>query len=183
MQGSRTDAGAMLLAEQAAPGLTGTGSDGGFSFQMFADLGANLGRVARALEDEQARKQRAWRQIRPIPGIPAGQLTAASTFLNQPELAGPRSGYWWDVHLIVAATFTGGSVNVFRSAGGTVQPDIMLVGGFPSSGYLTYGKAQLMISPGQSLVFGSSSTFTGTANISLASVTEIASAAVPDYLL
>jgi len=182
MQGSRTDAGAALLAEQATPALTGA-NGGGPGLQVFAELSANLGRVAQLMQNDVERKQRAWRQIRPITGIPVGQITAASTLLGSPELAGPRSGFWWDIHLLLGATFTGGAVNVYRSAGGLTQPDLNLVGGFTSSGYLTYGKAQLMLAPGQYLVFGSNSTFTGTANLAIASVTEIAAAAVPDYLL
>ena len=170
-----------MQVDAAAVPQDGTAT--GPSLKMLVELTATLGRVAKALENQQARQQRLWTLCRAIPGVPVGQLTAASTWLAQPSLTGPRDGYWWDIHLLVAATFTGGAVNVYRSGGGTNQPDISLVGGFTSAGYLTYGKAQLMISPGQYLIFGSSSTFTGTANIAIASVTEVAAAAVPDYLL
>src|SRR5215469_2523058 len=181
MQGSRTDAGAALLAEQATP--NGNGSSGGLTLQVMAELSANLGRVAKVLEQQQAKAQRAWAAIRPIPGIPVGQLTAASKFLTLPELAGPREGYWWDIHSVLAASFTGGTVNLYRAASSGNLPDINIVGAFTQAGYLTYGKAQLLVPPNQYLVWGSSSTFTGTANCAVVSVTEIAADALPDYLL
>jgi hypothetical protein len=183
MPADRGDTGSALLADAAQVSRDSGNGQGWAGLQILADMSVNLSRAVKAIEDQVARNQRLWSQIRPIPGIPVGQLTAASATLAQPELAGPRSGYWWDVHLINGATFTGGAVNVYRSAGGTTQPDINLVGGFPSAGYLTYGKAQLLLAPGQYLIFGSSSAFTGTANISLGSVTEIAATALPDYLL
>src|SRR5215472_14827863 len=108
----------------------------GAGLQVFAQLSANLGTVAQALKDQASKNQRLWQSIRPIPGIPVGQLTAASKFLDLPELTGPRTGYWWDIHLLLAATFTAGSVNVYRATNATNVPDINLVGGFSSAGYL-----------------------------------------------
>jgi hypothetical protein len=182
VQADRGAAGSELLADAALVSRDGNGQ-GWAGLQILADMSVNLSRAVKAIEDQTARNQRLWSQIRPIPGIPVGQITAASTLLALPELAGPRTGYWWDVHLLNGATFTGGSVNVYRGAGGLTQPDINLVGAFTAAGYLTYGKAQLLIPPGQYLIFGSSSTFTGTANIAVTSVTEIAATALPDYLL
>ena len=163
--------------------LTQEDQASGAGLQVFAQLSANLGTVAQVLKDQASKNQRLWESIRPIPGIPVGQLTAASKFVDLPELTGPRTGYWWDIHLLVGATFTAGAVNVYRATNSTNVPDINLVGAFTSAGYLTYGKAQLMIPPGQHLIFGSNSSFSGTANLAIASVTEIAASALPDYLL
>ena len=132
------------------------------------------------LGDTRRQQQQLWKAIRVIPGIPVPAITTSTGKANYPELLGPRKGFWWFVLQANAITFTVGSVNLYR--GGTGAEDSLLVGAFPSAGYLTYGGAGLPIAPGQYLIF-SAQTVTGNVTPSLASVVEVAEWAVPSYLM
>ena len=121
-----------------------------------------------------------WRAIRVIPGIPVPQITTTSGKANYPELLSPRTGFWWFIYQATAATFSAGSVNLYR--GGTGAEDVLIVGAFPQAGYLTYSFPGLPVPPGEHLIF-SAQTVTGNVTPSLASVVEVAEWAVPSYLM
>jgi hypothetical protein len=172
----RRDAGADLLADRIASQADASGGGG---LQIFAELSATLGRVAEALETQQARYQKLWQAIRPIPGIPVPQITTASGTADYPELLSPRSGYWWFVIQATAVTFSAGTVNLYRN---TANIDSLLVGAFTSAGYLTYSSTGLPVPPSQRLVFAAQAV-TGSVTPSLTTVIEVADWAVPMYLM
>ena len=155
--------------------------------RVMAELSVNLGRVATALEDQQAKWQRQRQAIRPIPGIVVPQITTTNGVADFPELCSPRMGYWWDVHAITVNTFSAGSVLVYLSGGGSgggnsgALADSNLRFTFAAKGQQSFGKAQFMIPPQMRVIF-SASGITGNASPTLY-VTEIAAWAMSDYLL
>ena len=165
----------------APPGQDGPG------LQVMAQLGVSIGKLTETLSSEQHRKRKLWEAIRPLPGIIVPQITSTNGIADYPELCAPRGGYWWDVHSIVVGTFSAGTVNVYLTGGGSggatggALADSNQRYSFTTKGALTYGKAQLMVPSGMRLVF-SASAITGNASPAIY-VTEIASWALPDYLL
>ena len=154
-----------------------TGNPG---LDLALSIDAHLGSIVKQLGDTHRQQQMLWRAIRVIPGIPVPQITTTSGKANYPELLSPRKGYWWFVIQANALTFSAGSVNLYR--GGTGAEDSLLVGAFPSAGYLTYGGAGLPVPPGEHLIFAAQAV-TGNVTPSLASVIEVADWAVPSYLM
>ena len=175
MPGRRNEIGADLITDQIedAPG------GGGFSLQVMADLAANIGSMAQALKDQATRQQQLWAAVRPIPGIPVPPITSTSGIADYPELLAPRAGYWWDVKTVTMATFTAGSVNLY--AGGTGAQDSELRFVFSTAGTYAFGSAQLLVPPGQRLIFAAQ-TVTGNVTPSL-TVIEVAAWALPAYLM
>ena len=173
MPGRRNEIGADLITDQIedAPG------GGGFSLQVMADLAANIGSMAQALKDQATRQQQLWSAVRPIPGIAVPPITTSTGTADYPELLAPRAGYWWDVKSITAATFTAGTVNLY--AGGSSDSTLRYV--FTSAGTYAFGTAQLLVPPGQRLIFTAVST-TGNVTPSL-TVIEVAAWALPAYLM
>src|SRR5215469_2329333 len=143
----RNQVGAALLAEQAAP--DSMNGNGGTGLQVFAQMSAHLGRIAARLDQQADRTQKLWQAIRPIPGITVPQITTTNGTADYPELLAPRRGYWWDVKSITAATFTAGSVNLYAGA----SSDSTLRYVFTSAGTYAFGTAQLLVPPGQRLIF------------------------------
>ena len=179
MPGNRGQVGADLILGQAddraAPG--GGGGGPGFSVQAMAELSANVGAMAAAIRDQADRQQRLWSAIRPIPGIAVPAITSSSGTADYPELLAPRTGYWWDVKSVTCATFTAGSVNLY--AGQQADSELRFV--FPTAGTYTFGTGQLLVPPGQRLIFTAVSV-TGNVTPSL-TVFEIAAWALPAYLM
>jgi hypothetical protein len=180
MPSDRGNIGAALLDASMDPAFTGDdGAPGGLSVQAFADLSARIGNIADGITTQNRRTEALWRAIRPIPGIPVPQITTANGMADYPELLSPRSGYWWFVIQAAAVTFTVGTVNLYR---GQVNIDSLLVGAFPSAGYLTYSSTGLPVPPGSRLIFDAN-TVTGNVTPSLSTVIEVADWAVPAYLM
>lgn len=177
MPGRRNDIGEDILAAgtAAAPAAGG----GGFSLAAMAELSANVGRMADAITAQADRQQSLWRAIRPIPGIAVPPITTTNGKADYPELLAPRSGYWWDVKTITAATFSAGTVNLY--AGGTGAEDSELRFVFTTAGTYAFGSAQLLVPPGQRLIFAAQ-TVTGNVTPSL-TVVEVAAWALPAYLM
>ena len=144
-----------------------------------AEIIASLGRVETELAAGRKQGEQFRRAIRIIPGIPVPPITTTSGKANYPELLSPRSGFWWFIFQVSAATFSGGSVNLYR--GGTGAEDALLVGAFPQAGYLTYSYPGLPVPPGEHLIFAAQ-TVTGNVTPSVTSVIEVAAWAVPLYL-
>ena len=165
----------------------GQSADLAAGIQAVAQVAVNVGKLADTLTSEQHRRGKLWQAIRPLPGIIIPQITTTNGTADYPELCSPRNGYWWDVHSVVVATFSAGTVNLYLTAGGSgggtggALADSNLRYAFTTKGALTFGKAQLMVPSGMRLVF-SASGITGNASPAIY-VTEIASWALPDYLL
>jgi hypothetical protein len=176
----RRDIGAGIIESAVDPALAGdipTGGGGGLSLSAVAELSASVGRMAAELESQAARQRALWAAVRPIPGIAVPPITASGGTADYPELLAPREGYWWDVKTATAATFTAGSVNLY--AGG--QSDSTLRYVFTAAGTYAFGTAQLLVPPGQRLIFTAVGV-TGNVTPSL-TVIEIAAWALPAYLM
>lgn len=148
-----------------------------------ANLSVAIGKLSEQLDQQRADGARLAQSVRPIPGISVPQITTSTGIADYPELLAPRRGYWWDVKSVTAATFTGGTVNLY--AGGGASPaanvDSNLRYVFTSAGTYAFGTGQLLVPPGQRLIFVAVST-TGNVTPSL-TVVEIADWAIAPYLM
>lgn len=140
-------------------------------------ISASLGQATEELRVQNKRYQELANAIRVIAHIPLPLITASNTPLNQPELMGPRTGYAWEVRRITAATFTGGTVNIYID--GVADSNIVLP--FAQAGTTFLGGGQLIIQDGHWLI-AQGSTLTGNVSISLG-VIEIAQPWLGAYLL
>lgn len=114
--------------------------------EVDASLAVQLGRVAGALESAER-----WRRDC------AGALQQATIPVNNPNAAGVidlpdllacKTGYVWSIRRLVVTGFSAGSVAVYKNAvGGEI------VAPFPSAAVFTYGKGQLVLQPGERLIF------------------------------
>jgi hypothetical protein len=126
----------------------------GAGLQVSADFELMLGRV---LERQAQRDHDSWKRRRlelaaaifPFSINPLLMtLAAGAGTLDVHQALGVRDGFALDVKLLVAASFTAGSVSVFRQG----AADMNQRGFFPSAGTLTYGGQSLMVMPGERLV-------------------------------
>jgi hypothetical protein len=160
-----------LLGDTSSPSMVEQG------LQLMANLNLSIGRMADEVRATRERDAKLAEGVRPIPGIAVPQITTSGGTADYPELLSPRSGYWWDVKTVTAATFTGGTVSLY--AGGQSDSTLRFV--FTTSGTFAFGTGQLLVPPGQRLIFVASSV-TGSVTPSL-SVIEVASWALPAYLM
>jgi len=181
MPGNRGQVGADLIIGQADDRAAPGGNGSGFSLQAMADLSASIGQLATEVKATRDRQQQLWQACRPIPGIPLPVIAAGTNILDMPELLAPRTGYWWDVKTVVAATFTAGSVNVYLGGSGAAPQDSQLALVFPSAGAYQMGTGQLLVPPGERLIFKTVGT-TGNTTPWLTAI-EVADWALPAYLL
>ena len=145
--------------------------------QLMASLNLAIGKLSEQIEQQRADGIKLAQSVRPIPGITVPQITTTNGTADYPELLAPRRGYWWDVKSITAATFTAGSVNLYAGA----SSDSTLRYVFTSAGTYAFGTAQLLVPPGQRLIF-TAVAVTGNVSPSL-SVVEVADWALASYLM
>lgn len=144
---------------------------------ILANLQVSLGQIATEIKQTRDQAQQLWQGVRPLPEIIVPQITTTNGTADYPELLSPRTGYWWDVRMAGAFTFSAGSVNLHLTA---VQ-DSNIHGAFPSAGYLTYASGQLLFNWNARLIFKAVAV-TGNVTPNL-TVTEVADWALPAYLL
>lgn len=156
-----------MTATQAEPGI-----------HIAADLTATFGRLAGAIEQD-TRLRRAERELaQQIYNIVVEQVPIPSTnTLDQPNLFGPRQGYQWDMRIMVAQGFTGGTVTVYRNSSNGEQ---MFT--FSSAGLWEIPHKSRILRPGDRLVFVGSGLSGGTASISF-EATEFPAGLLGAYLL
>jgi hypothetical protein len=175
------DAGmAQIAARMQQEAATGPGQvPHGPGLDLEAGISLQLGRVATALEKQQHtdlyRRARLRNNIFPF-DINPGLITGSGTF-DQPMVLGPREGFAWDVELLVAASFTAGTVTVYKQG----IADHNIRGVFPSAGTLRYSGASLFLrAPERLLIVGTG--ITGNVTIS-GSAIMVAEEFVGEYLL
>lgn len=144
---------------------------------LLAQIHLSLGQLTAEVKQQRDDLQRAREGVRPIPEIVVPQITTTNGSADYPELLAPRTGYWWEVKLAGAFTFSAGSVNLYL----TGTQDSNIKGIFPSAGYLTYGDQLLLFNWNSRLVFKAVSV-TGNVTPNL-TVIEIADWALPAYLM
>lgn len=150
-----------------------TTTDEGLSFQFMAGLTASIEGLAAQMENDRAERQCIAQAIHPfkVPGIPV----PSSGTLDQPNLLGPRTGQYWDIHRISCTGFSAGSVTAYLNSafGDEVET-------FAAAGIIKYGKAQQMLTAGDRLVFVATG-ITGSVVVSFGG-TEIAAPYIGYYL-
>jgi len=162
--------------------MTQPDSGPGLDFEILANLNASLSGLAAELRrsnDRADRLQEMARSAQYIDHIPLGQITVsgAAGVLDVPNLMGPRTGYFWDVHRYTCSAFTGGTVSVYN--GGVADGQQVMV--FTSAGVSLVGKAQGIVSPGNRLI-AQAAGLSGTATLGIG-VTIIRAEYFWDYLL
>lgn len=120
--------------------------DGGPLLDVWAKIGVRLESLSAAVEEQNSRHERLARAVHQVPI--ATQGLAASGTIDQPQVWGPRGGFWWDCHRLTAAGFSAGTVAVYKNA----VADGNQVAAFSSAGIITNGKAQLLLGPGDRLI-------------------------------
>jgi len=82
----------------------------GLGAGVAATLEVSLGRVVAAL-DRQERRHARLNQLLHLEPIVAS--LAASGTIDQPDMYGPRDGYWWDLRSVVASGWSAGTVTMY----------------------------------------------------------------------
>jgi hypothetical protein len=134
---------------------------------VFAGLGVALGRIANMMETRENRQKKLYESLHQIPIAP-GQiaLTTGAGVLDMPDLLGPKTGYVWSVRRLVASGFTAGTVTVYKSG---VVSGTAVTGGepvlpFAQAASVTIGRSELLLFPGDRLIFAATG-ITGTVQI------------------
>jgi hypothetical protein len=131
----------------AAPALAGDGP----ALEADAQLSIQIGRLATTLErqrsDALARRTELSHAIFPFDFNPATIPTSGT--LNNPNLYSPNEGYYWDIRKLTAATFTSGSVAVYKNAANDANAEVV----FSSAGTYWFGSGQLILNSNDFLLF------------------------------
>jgi hypothetical protein len=137
-------------AASAGPPLPPDDDPGGLGASIGAQLVATFGRVAQALDAQARDLERRRQAIRQVPiqmqEIP---LSGGGGTLDVPDaymLA--KTGYNASIRRLSAWGFSAGSVSVYSAsaAGELLAP-------FPSAGVITAGRGELLLQPGDRIVF------------------------------
>jgi hypothetical protein len=117
-----------------------------------ASLEVSLGRLCTLMEAEQQRRRTLGQVIRQIPlAAPQISLTSGAGVLDIPDALAAKTGYNWSVRRLSCNGFTAGTVLVTKnSAAGE------LMTAFPAAGVQTFGRGELVLNPGERLVFSAS---------------------------
>lgn len=95
-------------------------------------------------DQQRARKDVLWEDVHVAPIV--GALGANGT-LDQPDMYGPKEGYWWDLRRLTVSGFTAGTVDVYRN---TVNGVVLY--SFSAAGEKTWSKQQFL-GPRDRLIF------------------------------
>jgi hypothetical protein len=98
-----------------------------------------LGRVAAALDRQEARHRRLSQLVSPAPFIGAVLLTAGAGTTDQRDRYGPMDGYFWDLRRITVDGFTAGSVAVYVNDTNTAR-----VANFTQAGDFTWSAQRFL---------------------------------------
>ena len=145
--------------------------------QLLANINLAIGKLAGKLDQERADRIKLAQSIHPLNNISCPPITTANGTADYPNLLGPREGKTWEVRLMGAQTFTGGTVNVYLNS----IADQNIVAPFSSAGIIAFGGGVLLINHGQRLIV-SAVNVTGNVTFSL-NVIEIDTEWVGAYLL
>lgn len=151
----------------------------GLDLSAAADLSVNLSRVADELAAQRHAREKEIQDCHSAPIlVPQIVLTSGAGTLDLPDRLGPKRGYHWAVRYITAASFTAGSVVMYRGAG-VMDANIRFT--FTSAGIYEPGRASCVVAPGDRLIFVASG-ITGAVTIS-GEVTEFKSHLLHRFLL
>lgn len=128
----------------------------GIDVEVTARLCASLDGYTAALNRDWAFRQRAATALTQVPFAGSITLSGGAGTDDQPDKLTAKTGYVWAVRRITANGWTAGSVTAYRnsSLGEPVMP-------FPTPAVNTIGRSELLLMPGDRLVWGATG-ITGT---------------------
>jgi hypothetical protein len=152
----------------------------GFDVSALLKMSASVDSLAAELQRTRQRTNQVAQSVHPfsIPPMPMPITSSAGT-LNIPNILGPQTGNYWDVHRISVTGFSAGTVSVYLGQNGA---ELLAV--FSTAGVLLNGKAQILLNGNDAMYFAGTSitAATGYVTVSVAGV-EIAASCIGDYLL
>lgn len=95
-----------LDLESAGPAATPEG--------WFAEIGAVVGNIHRAVAGP-AMPRVPWEACHPAPITGQVPIVSGAGTLQQKDLYGPKTGYWWDLRRLSVYGFTAGTVSVYKN--------------------------------------------------------------------
>lgn len=162
---------------------TAPGTEAALSFEFAASLGISIDGLTNELRQARKRAENIAQLIHPFTIPPmamtiTGSAGSGTGTLNLPNILGPQTGQYWDVHRISCTGFSAGTVSVYLN-----QNNADLVAVFSSAGVLLNGKAQIILGGNDNLYFSAASATaaSGYITISIAG-TEIAAPLIGEYL-
>jgi hypothetical protein len=166
----------------AGPLAPGVPDQPGPSLEADLQLSLQIGKLATALDNDRAARaaQRRERSAAIFPFDFNPQLvplTAGAGVLNLPSIYSPNPGYVWDIRKLTAASFTTGTVTVYKNAQNDANTEVV----FTSAGTYWFGSGQEIINSNDFLLFAASG-ITGNVTISGRAV-QIREDYLADYLL
>lgn len=158
--------------------MTATEVDGA---GLLVNLSVQVGRLADELESRRQKDQDAFEGMHLI-SVVLPQITAASQTISYGDLMGPMTGKVWDIRSITCATFTGGTVSLYRAQSSAGATDTQLKYVFQQAGTLWFARAQFLLQGNDQFILTASSSLTGSVTPSF-EATEMDIDLLPDYLV
>jgi hypothetical protein len=152
----------MKLGARAA-GNGNPAADGpleGPGIDAFLNIGVRLESVAAEIAAHNRKKEKLWASLHQVP-LTGPALMAAGDMIDEPNLTGPRTGWFWDLRRLSFAPADRlqpwtGTIWVYDSPGGELldrfTPDRLIA---------DYGKGQRLLHPHQRLVYIAGDDFGG----------------------
>lgn len=128
----------------------------GIDLDVSARICVSLDGLAARMDREHDWRQRQAQVIRQIPFAGSVTLSGGAGTDDQPDKLTAKTGYIWGIRRITAQGFTAGTVTAYRNS--TVGEPVLP---FTAAAVNTLGKGQLLLMPGDRLVWGATG-ITGT---------------------
>jgi hypothetical protein len=154
-----------------------TADPAGAGLEVFGQLSAQIGSLTGEMRAQRSAQQAKAGKIWPV-NVQAPQWNGTGTY--DPGVFGPADGWAWAIHRITAATFTAGTVNMYKG-----QPaDNNQLFAFLQAGANWFARTSFILMPKDRLTFAAAagSPITGPVTISL-DATQVALELLPDFLL
>jgi hypothetical protein len=154
----------------------------GPALEADAQVSVQVGRLATVLErqrsDDRTRRVERSHAIFPFDFNPQTiGLTGGAGTLNGASLYSPNEGYFWDIKKITAASFTTGTVALYKNAANDANAEVV----FTQAGSYFFGTGQLLLNSNDFLVLVAAG-ITGNVTISGRAIS-VRADYLADYLL
>ena len=128
----------------------------GLEIDFSARVAASLDGLAARMDRESAWRQKIAQAVTQVPFAGTITLSGGAGTDDQPDKLQAKTGFIWSVRRITAQGFSAGTVTVYRNSalGEPVMP-------FPVPAVNTIGRGELLLMPGDRMVWGAA-TITGT---------------------
>jgi hypothetical protein len=142
-----------------------------------AGLSIQIGKLASAIEAQTAAQRQLAADVWPV-NVVLPQIGASSDSSGMRQLTRPSDGFVWDMSSISAASFSAGTVSVYR--GSVSDANLKFV--FTQTGTYTIGGKVFFIKPGDNLLFVCSAAVTPFATVSFDCI-QVAVPRLAEYLI